>query len=178
MCSYLLMTVQLLLWMTMSVGSINIRTNIFWLCLVCLEYCIPTLFIRTNDAVLYFTKLNSVWILIVYNHATITFVFIGVDVMETVECVCWHVLGLQYLPGAPIHNIQPYLWVSVFAWVIQGTPIRKNATYDNYLPFPHCHIRINLLPWAVHRVYWATVASHWCTWVAPRRQSSSLSSQS
>ena len=56
----------------------------------------------------------------------ITFVFIGIDVMQTVECVCWHVLGLQHFPSAPLHNMQLYLWVSVFAWVIQR----------------HCHIYV------------------------------------
>ena len=66
----------------------------------------------------------------------ITFVFIGVDVMQTVECVCWHVRGLQYLPGAPIHNIQPYLQVSVFTWVIKSTPICMTA---------RCHKWISIL---------------------------------
>ena len=47
----------------------------------------------------------SVWLQL---HHT-TFVFIGIDMMETVESICWHVLGLQHLPGDFVHNIQSYL---------------------------------------------------------------------
>ena len=124
------------------------------MCLVCLRtYCI--LIHQDWKKTIHSTNLNSVWIaiLIVYSHVTlpssswcchsfcksskwiacyITFVFIGVDVMQAVECVCWHVLGLQYLPGTPIHNIQPYLQVSVFAGV-SGIAIR-NKIYYNKMP--------------------------------------------
>ena len=43
-----------------NVCGLHKYKNKYLLTVVCLEYCIPTLFIRTNDAVLYFTKLNSV----------------------------------------------------------------------------------------------------------------------